>query len=150
MEEDTSGLEIGFVADVFAESFVKFFDAFLFYGVLLAEVAPDFFEAGGELFIVQGEGLTGVEGREISACDGAVLDFGKEGIGPGWAGNDDVDDGAFLIGSQIGVATEECFCDARIVKGGKASDSGFVEVTNLEKLFANVAEIVGTGVDEAL
>ena len=33
LKEDTSGWEIGFVADVFAESFVKFFDAFLFCGV---------------------------------------------------------------------------------------------------------------------
>ena len=150
LEEDTPGREIGFVAEVFAESLMKFFDAFLFGGIGLAKVAPDFFEAGGELLIVQGEGLTGVEGREIVARDDGIFDFGKEGVGPGGSCDDNIHHGSFFIRPKIGVVIEERLRDGGIVKGGEPADSGFVEVTNLEKLFANVAEIVGAGIDEAL
>ena len=106
----------------------------------MAELAPDFFEAGGELLIVQGEGLTGVEGREISAGDGVVLDFGEQGIGPSWAGDDDIHHGVFFIRPKIRVAIEERLRDGGIVEGGKAADGGFVEVADSKKLFANTLD----------
>ena len=149
-EEDAASGEVGFFASVFAERFVEFFDAFLFRGVGLTKITPDFLEAGGEFFVVQGEGLTGVEGGEVVAGDGAVFDLRKQGVGPSRAGNDDVNDGAFFIGTKIGVAIEERLCDGRIVKGGEAADSGLVEVANFEELLADLAEIIGTGVNEAL
>ena len=118
-------------------------DEFLLVFGRVAELAPDFGEAGGEFFVAEAADLAGLEGAEVGGGDFAGFDLVEEAGGEGGPGDERFDDGGALDGMERAVAFGELLAERRVVEEREALHGGGVEEADAEELLADVSQVVG-------